>query len=73
MKIASCEVMPNIKEFFPYIKNDLTKVTWAHDIATNNGIKVAKSELEVERWRGGSPQEGKDAKHSAADRSWSND
>nr|CAD7197588.1 unnamed protein product [Timema douglasi] len=43
MKIASCEVLPNIKEFFPYIKNDLTKVTWAHDIATNNGIKVAKS------------------------------
>nr|CAD7601154.1 unnamed protein product [Timema genevievae] len=42
MKIASCEVLPSVKKFFPFIKNDLTKVTWANDVGTENGINVAR-------------------------------
>nr|CAD7434927.1 unnamed protein product [Timema monikensis] len=41
MKIASSEEMPSIQEFFPSIKNDLTKVTWAHYVDSNVALEVA--------------------------------
>nr|CAD7445872.1 unnamed protein product [Timema bartmani] len=42
MKIASCEVLPSVKEFFPSINNDLTKVTWAPEVSIAADINKAK-------------------------------
>nr|CAD7462775.1 unnamed protein product [Timema tahoe] len=44
MKIASCEAIPSIKEFFPSIKNDLTKVTWYHNVFT---MMLSKGQLKL--------------------------
>ncbi|CAG2059172.1 unnamed protein product [Timema podura] len=41
MKIASCEAMPSIKEFFPSIKNDLTKVIWTNDVYNDESFQEA--------------------------------
>nr|CAD7204447.1 unnamed protein product [Timema douglasi] len=38
MKIASSEEMPSMREFFPRIKNDLTKLTWAKNV--NNAVAI---------------------------------
>ncbi|CAG2063970.1 unnamed protein product, partial [Timema podura] len=46
MKITSSEAMSNIKEFFPTINNDLTKVTWALNVHNDEGFHYA---LEV-KW-----------------------
>nr|CAD7446136.1 unnamed protein product [Timema bartmani] len=42
MKITSCEVLPSVKEFFPSIKNELTKVTWAHEFYGTNDFSDAR-------------------------------
>nr|CAD7573608.1 unnamed protein product [Timema californicum] len=41
MKIASTEEMPSIKKFFPSIKNDLTKLTWAHHVNSDVVLQEA--------------------------------
>ncbi|CAG2062410.1 unnamed protein product, partial [Timema podura] len=41
MKIPSCEAIPSIKEFFPSIKNDLTKVTWIQNVFNDETFKWA--------------------------------
>nr|CAD7577186.1 unnamed protein product [Timema californicum] len=46
MKIASSEEMPSMREFFPRIKNDLTKLTWAKHV--NNAVAIQDA-LEEEK------------------------
>nr|CAD7449327.1 unnamed protein product [Timema bartmani] len=44
MNIASCKVLPRVQEFFPRIKNDLTKVTWANDRWRDGVEEILKKE-----------------------------
>ncbi|CAG2057798.1 unnamed protein product, partial [Timema podura] len=59
LKMASCELMPSVKEFFPSINNDLTKVTWAHAVNSKDDFnkaltdKVMMLEADVEIGRKG--------------------
>nr|CAD7406038.1 unnamed protein product [Timema cristinae] len=59
LKMASCELMPSVMDFFPSINDDLTKVTWAHAVNSEDDFnkalkdKVMMLEADVDMGRKG--------------------
>nr|CAD7578565.1 unnamed protein product [Timema californicum] len=47
LKMASCELMPSPKTFWPSIKDDLTKVTWAHAVNSKDDFNKALKALRL--------------------------